>query len=166
MTSSPPLVLIRHQGKQTCRRVCYANTNSCNCLLFKWTVTLALTTELLTFEVHNHRCFPLYCRICTCANPLFLWAGSDGCSFGPVVSRNPVVLDSNRGRDWYLSSGLCIYSAPNWSKAWNVPCCLWYRPTGTLHYKKLLMSFNKSRAHSRLRASFCRDIVMIVQKGS
>ena len=33
---------------------------------------------------------------------------------------------SNPGRDGYLSSWLCIYSAPNCSKAVSVKCCLWY----------------------------------------
>ena len=37
---------------------------------------------------------------------------------------------------------------------------------GTVHYKKPLKSFDKSEAQSRLRASFCRDIAMIVQKAT
>ena len=54
--------------------------------------------------------------------------------------------------DIILSSWLCIYSAPNCSKAWSVQCYLRYF---TL-YRALK---DKSRAYSRLRASFCRDIV-------
>ena len=41
-------------------------------------------------------------------------AGPDG-SFGPVVAQNAEVLGSNPGR-----VSLCIYSAPNCSKAWSV----------------------------------------------
>ena len=39
-------------------------------------------------------------------------------------------------------------------------CCAVY---GSVHYKEPLKSFEKSRALSRLRASFCRDIATIVQ---
>ena len=35
---------------------------------------------------------------------------------------------------------------------------------GTVHNKEPLKSFDKSREHSRLRASFCHDIAMIMQK--
>ena len=35
------------------------------------------------------------------------------------------------------------------------------------HYKEpYFKSFDKNRAYSRLRASFCRDIAMIVQKAT
>ena len=34
------------------------------------------------------------------------------------------VSGSNPGQDGYLSSWLCIYSAPDCSKAWSVQCCL------------------------------------------
>ena len=37
---------------------------------------------------------------------------------------------------------------------------------GIVHYEEPLKSFDKSRALSRLRASFCRDIAMIVQKAT
>ena len=33
----------------------------------------------------------------------------------------------------------------------------------TVHYKEPFKSFDKSRVQSRLRASFCRDIAMVVQ---
>ena len=33
-------------------------------------------------------------------------------------------------------------------------------PNPAVHYKELLKLFNKSRAQSRLRAFFCRDIVL------
>ena len=34
----------------------------------------------------------------------------------------------------------------------------------TVHYREPLKSFEKSRAYSRLRALFCRDITIIVRK--
>ena len=37
---------------------------------------------------------------------------------------------------------------------------------GTVHYKEPLKSFDKSRAKSRHRACFCRDIVIIVQRAT
>ena len=37
---------------------------------------------------------------------------------------------------------------------------------GSVHYKEPLKLINKSRAYSRFRASFCRDIAMIVQKST
>ena len=46
-------------------------------------------------------------------------ASPDG-SFGPVVARNAEVLGSNPGRVGCSSSSLCIYIAPNCSKAWSV----------------------------------------------
>ena len=49
-------------------------------------------------------------------------AGHDG-SFVSTGACNLEVPDSNPG---YLSSWLCIYCAPNCSKAWIVQCCLWY----------------------------------------
>ena len=37
---------------------------------------------------------------------------------------------------------------------------------GSVYYKETLKSFENSRALSRLRASFCRHIAMIVQKAT
>ena len=37
---------------------------------------------------------------------------------------------------------------------------------GAVHYKEPLKSFDKSRALSRIWASFCRDIAMTVQKAT
>ena len=48
-----------------------------------------------------------------------LVAGPDG-SFVSTGACNLEVPCSNPGRAWYSSSWLCIYSAPNCSKAWNV----------------------------------------------
>ena len=63
-------------------------------------------------------------------------AGPDG-SFVSTRTWNLGVPGSSPGRSEYLSSWLCIYSAPNCSKAWSVKCCLW-------HYKEHIR--NKSRA--------------------
>ena len=60
-----------------------------------------------------------------CAEVNRAMAGRDG-SFVSAGACNLVVPDLNPGRDGYLSSWLCIYSAPNCSKAWSVQCCLWY----------------------------------------
>ena len=49
--------------------------------------------------------------------------GPDG-SFDPVVARNSEVLASNSDRFVCLSTRLCIYSAPNCSKACIVQRCL------------------------------------------
>ena len=49
------------------------------------------------------------------------------------------VLGSNRDRVRCLSSGLCIYSAPNCQKAWNVPCSLYH-----VHYKETLTLLHNS----------------------
>ena len=37
---------------------------------------------------------------------------------------------------------------------------------GTVHYKEPLKSFEKSRVLSQIRASFCRDIAMVVKKAT
>ena len=37
---------------------------------------------------------------------------------------------------------------------------------GTVHYKEPLKALHKSRVYFRLRASFCREIAMIVQKAT
>ena len=47
--------------------------------------------------------------------------------------------------------------------AYTVVCSAVY---DIVHYTELLKSFNKSRAQSRLLASFCRDIAMSVQKAT
>ena len=67
-------------------------------------------------------------------------------SFGPVVARNSEVLVSNPGRVRCVSSRLCIYSAPNCSKAWSAQCCLWYYMY--MHYKEPLKSFDKNIEYS------------------
>ena len=46
------------------------------------------------------------------------------------------IQGSNPGRGGYLSSWLCIYRAPNCSKAWSVQWAY-----GTVHYKEPLKSF-------------------------
>ena len=86
-------------------------------------------------------------------------AGPDG-SFVSTRACNLRVPGANPGRDGYLSSRLCINSALNCSKAWSVQYCLWHCAL----YRVLEVIRNKSRAESRLRASFCRDNAMIVQK--
>ena len=55
--------------------------------------------------------------------PVGKMAGSEG-SFVSAGACNLGVPGSNPGRAGYLSSWLCIYSAPNCSKAWSVQCCL------------------------------------------
>ena len=50
-------------------------------------------------------------------------AGPDG-SFVLTEACNLGVSDSNYDRAGYLSSLLCIYSAPNCLKVWSVQCCL------------------------------------------
>ena len=42
--------------------------------------------------------------------------------YGPIVARNWVRILAVG----FLSSGLCLYSAPNCSKTWSVQCFLWY----------------------------------------
>ena len=56
---------------------------------------------------------------------ILIWAGPDG-SFVSTGTCNLEEPGSNPGRDGYLSSWLCICSAPNCSKAWGVQGCLWY----------------------------------------
>ena len=56
---------------------------------------------------------------------ILLQASPDG-SFVSTGACNLGVPGSNPGRAEYLSSWLCIYSAPNCSKVWSVQCCLWY----------------------------------------
>ena len=50
-------------------------------------------------------------------------AGPEG-SFVLTGACNLEVPGSNPGQSGYLSSCLCICSAPNCSKAWSVQCCL------------------------------------------
>ena len=69
---------------------------------------------------------PRHVSECQTQVPALLVAGPDG-SFVSTVACNLEVPGSNPGRAWYLSSWLCIYSAPNCPKEWNVQCCLWYR---------------------------------------
>ena len=45
---------------------------------------------------------------------------------------NQAVPGSNPGWVGYLSSWLCIYCAPNCSRAWSVQCCFWYFALCTL----------------------------------
>ena len=94
------------------------------------------------------------------ATPSSMRACPNG-SFGWFVARKSEVLGSNSKRAGCISSGLCIFSAPNGSKHWSVQCVY-----GIVHCKEPLQSFDKSRTKSRLRASFCRDIAMIVQKAT
>ena len=62
--------------------------------------------------------------------------------FGPIVTQNSKVLGSIRGRDGCLSSGLCVYKVFQTVQKSGV-CRFVY---GTVHYKKPLKSFDKSRA--------------------
>ena len=55
-------------------------------------------------------------------------------SFVSTGACNLGVPGSNPDRDGYCSSWLCIYSAPNCSKAWSAAY-------GTVHYKEALKSF-------------------------
>ena len=52
------------------------------------------------------------------------------------------LLGSNPGRVGYLLSQLCIYSAPDCSKARSVQWCLY----GIVYHKEPLKLFDKSRA--------------------
>ena len=72
-----------------------------------------------------------------CPTHLTLWLQRDDLSlhlnyahrfglFCPVVARNSEVLGSNPGWVQSLSSGLCIYSASNYSNVWRLQCCLCY----------------------------------------
>ena len=60
-------------------------------------------------------------------------------SFNPLVARNSDVLGSNPGQVGYLSSRLCIYSAPNCSKVG-----VYSDVYGTVHYNEPLKSFDTS----------------------
>ena len=66
---------------------------------------------------------PCHVSECQTQVPALLVAGPDG-SFVSTGACNLEVPSSNPGRAWYLSSWLCIYSAPNCLKTWNVQCCL------------------------------------------
>ena len=67
-------------------------------------------------------------------------AGPDG-SFISAGACNLGVPGSNPGLDGYLSSWLCIYSAPNCSKA------MYSAAYGTVHYKEPLQSFEIRVGH-------------------
>ena len=81
-------------------------------------------------------------------------AGLDG-AFVSIGACNLEVPCSNPGQAGYLSSWLCIYSAPNF--AWRVYSAAY----GTVHYQQTLKSFEIRVGHSMLRADFCLDIAMI-----
>ena len=68
--------------------------------------------------------------------------GPDG-SFVSAGTCNLDVLGLKPGRGGYLSSWLCRYSAPNYSKDWSAQC-----PYGTAHYKEPLKSFEIRVDHS------------------
>ena len=57
---------------------------------------------------------------------------------------NLEVPGSNPGRAGYLSSWLCIYSAPNCSNAWSVYSAAY----ATVYYKEPLKSFEIRVGHS------------------
>ena len=69
-----------------------------------------------------------YPRRCVCTNQTAVYVAENGVasygSFDPTVDRKSEVLGSNPGRVGYLSSRLCIYSAPSCLKAWSVQWCL------------------------------------------
>ena len=79
-------------------------------------------------------------------------------SFGPAVARNWARIP-NGSRICHRG---CAYTLFQTVQMPGV-CSYIY---GTVYYKEALKSFEKSRALSRLRASFCHDIAMIVQKAT
>ena len=73
-----------------------------------------------------------------------------------------MVPSSNPGRAGYLSSWLCIYSAPNCSNVWSVQCSLWYCPANTRHlYNIYTTSAQRLRRWSNIASSHTNVLCLL-----
>ena len=90
-------------------------------------------------------------------------AGPDG-SFGPVVARNawPEKYWVRIPVGWDVRYRICAYKVLQTVQKPGVCGAV----CGTVDYEEPFKSLDKSRVLSRLGASFCRDIAIIVQKAT